>query len=76
MTVEAPPSFLDYSFQALSEASLSLFFMEGSGLGAVLLALVVVVFIRSSAFSRSKLSEVVAACRGASRKEEDGTDTK
>ena len=55
---------IDYAFQLLSEASLSIGFVHGSGLGAVLLALIAIIFIRSRPFSRTRLADLVSAWQG------------
>lgn len=47
-----------------SEAELSLFFASGTGLGAPLLALIVIAFIFSKPFSKVKLVNLARAWRG------------
>lgn len=55
---------IDYAFQLVAEASLSIGFVEGNGLGAILLTVIAVALIRSRAFMRSKLSDLIRAWRG------------
>lgn len=52
---------IDSVFQLVAEANLSIGFMEGTGLGAILLTIIAVALIRSRAFMRSKLSDLIQA---------------
>jgi hypothetical protein len=58
---------IDYVFQLIAEASLSIGFIEGTGLGAVLLAVISISFIRSRSFWRFRWVELVQAWRGKSQ---------
>jgi hypothetical protein len=54
---------IDYSFELVSEANLSIGFMEGTGLGAILLAAVSINFIRSQFFRRMRLGHLIDVWR-------------
>ena len=60
---EDSPQIVELVFRLLSEANLNLGFIQGTGLGAVLLAVVAVVLIRSPSFARSRLTNLVRAWR-------------
>jgi hypothetical protein len=67
MPNETITKILDYSFQLIAEANLSFGFVHGTGLGAVLLAVIAISFIRSRSFWRIRWVELVQAWRGKSR---------
>ena len=54
-------------YQLIADASLSIGFSEGEGLGAVLLAVIAISFIRSRSFWRIRWVELVKAWRGKSQ---------
>lgn len=64
MPNETITKIIDYSFQLIVEANLSIGFVQGSGLGAVLLAVIAISFIRSRSFWRVRWVELVKAWRG------------
>lgn len=61
----------DYLFRLVSEATLSFGFVEGTGLGAPLLAWVAAKFLQSRGLDVSKLPSLIRAWRGASSKSSD-----
>lgn len=67
MPNEAITKIIDYSFQLIAEADLSIGFIQGTGLGAVLLAMIAISFIRSRSFWRIRWVELVEAWRGKPR---------
>lgn len=54
----------DAIFKLLSETELNLLFANGKGLGAFLLAIVFIVFVRSKPYYSSKLADVLKSLRG------------
>jgi hypothetical protein len=67
MLQEEPPSHFNDLYQLVADANLSMGLFQGTGLGAVLLALIAIAFIRSRPFSSSRLSDLVRAWRGGGR---------
>jgi hypothetical protein len=55
---------IDYGFQLISDANLSIGFVQGTGLGAVLLTIIAVALIRSRSFLRIRWVALVQAWRG------------
>ena len=54
----------DAIFKLLAETKLNLFFAKGEGLGAFLLALVIIVFLLSKPYYTSKLADLFRSWRG------------
>lgn len=67
MPNETITKIIDYSFQLIAEANLSIGFVQGTGLGAVLLAMIAISFIRSRSFWRIRWVELAQAWRGKSQ---------
>ncbi|WP_439119526.1 hypothetical protein [Marivita sp.] len=63
MPNETITKIIHYSFQLIAEANLSIGFVQGTGLGAVLLAMIAINFIRSRYFWRIRWVELVRAWR-------------
>jgi hypothetical protein len=63
MANEQKKQLLEYLFELVSDAQLNLWLVSGSGLGAILLTLICITIVRSPAFSRSKLADIVNAWR-------------
>jgi hypothetical protein len=63
MQEDSYPHIVELAFRLLSEANLSLGFFQGTGLGAVLLAVIAVALIRSPSFAKSRLTNLVRAWR-------------
>lgn len=55
---------IDGLITLISEASLSIWFVEGTGLGAILLTVIAVVLIRSGILGKSCLADIITAWRG------------
>lgn len=64
MPNETITKIIDYSFQLIAEANLSIGSVQGTGLGAVLLAMIAISFIRSRSFWRLRWVQLVQAWRG------------
>jgi hypothetical protein len=64
MPDETITKIIDYSFQLIADANLSIAFVQGKGLGAVLLAVIAISFIRSRSFWRIRWVELIQAWRG------------
>ena len=67
MPNETITKIIDYSFQLIADANLSIGFIQGTGLGAVLLSVIAISFIRSRSFWRIRWVELVKAWRGKSQ---------
>lgn len=52
-------------YRLIAEADLSFWFVQGQGLGAVLLALILIILIRSPSMKRTNLLHLVQAFRAA-----------
>ena len=63
MTNEPPNTTLEQFFQLIADANLSFGVFHGNGLGAVLLALVALVFVLSPAFKKASLVALFRAWR-------------
>ncbi len=61
MPQDPPNTFLEFLYQLISDADLSIGFLKGSGLGAVLLAFVTIVLIVSPSFKKASLVSLVKA---------------
>jgi len=63
MPNETITKIIDYSFKLIAEANLSIGFVQGTGFGAPLLAVIAISFIRSRSFWRIRWVELVQAWR-------------
>ena len=64
MPKEPSKSTIEDLLGLVAEAELSIGFISGTGLGAVLLTVIVITFILSRPFASASLSRLVAAWRG------------
>lgn len=64
MPNETITKIIDYSFQLIADANLSIGFVQGTGLGAVLLAVIAISFILSRPFRWRGWIMLVQAWRG------------
>ena len=64
MWFETNKTNMDYGVQLVTDAHLAVGFIQGTGLGAVLLTIVLLAFIRRQSFSKTRLSTLIKAWRG------------